>query len=325
MIAKNEEKYLRQCLNSARDFVDEIIVVDTGSTDETKQIAKKFNAVVFDFGWTDSFSDARNESMKHATKDWILVLDADEIIEKPDFEKIKNLIAKEKEFDGFAFEQRSYSRKYSEGSYRNNSSFDLVAGFAFYVPNFLVRLFKSDMGFYFKNRVHELIEDSIAEKKGKYRKTDVVVHHFGSVKEQNLVDGKKDQYSRLILKQLEDDPGNSRYNYQAARMHLGQGKFSAALEYFERTARLNPNYKLVFSEIAKVYLRLNDKGKAIENFKKSMIHNPNNPNPANNLAVVYMSMGKFQEARGILEEQLKKHPDNKPLKYNYKKVLENLK
>src|SRR3989338_5500840 len=92
MIVKNEEKYLEQCLNSVKDIADETIIVDTGSTDKTKEIAKKFKARVFDFKWSDDFSEARNESLKHATKEWILVLDADEIIDKNGLEKIKEAI-----------------------------------------------------------------------------------------------------------------------------------------------------------------------------------------------------------------------------------------
>ena len=69
---------------------------------------------------------------------------------------------------------------------------------------------------------------------------------------------------------------------------------------------------------------MNDKNRAIEYFKKSMKHNPENPSPANNLAVVYMSVGKFEQARNILEGQLKKNPDNKALRYNYDECLKNL-
>ena len=76
MITKNEEFFLEQCLNSVKDLVDEIIIVDTGSNDKTKDIARKFTDNIFDFEWCDDFSAARNESLKHATGDWILVLDA---------------------------------------------------------------------------------------------------------------------------------------------------------------------------------------------------------------------------------------------------------
>ena len=78
MIVKNEEQNLRGCLESVKPFVDEIIIVDTGSTDGTIAIAKEFEAKIISFQWTEHFSEARNESLKHATGNWIFCLDADE-------------------------------------------------------------------------------------------------------------------------------------------------------------------------------------------------------------------------------------------------------
>lgn len=78
MIVKNEEKDLERCLNSVKDIVDEIIIVDTGSNDKTKEIAMRYSAKIYDYKWNDSFSDARNYGIRQATKDWILWLDADE-------------------------------------------------------------------------------------------------------------------------------------------------------------------------------------------------------------------------------------------------------
>ena len=325
MITKNEEKCLGQCLSSVQGIADEIIIVDTGSTDKTKEIAKKFKAKIYDFKWTDDFSAARNESLRHASKDWILVLDADEIIEKNDLEKIRNAIENENDAAGFSFEQRSYINSYFEGAVKNNSGFSQVKGYPFYISHFLVRLFKNRLGIKFSNRVHELVEDSMREKNLAISKIDVVLHHFGSVKDETAIREKSQMYSRIIMEQLQQEPDNPRFNYQAARMHLGMNDSANALRYFKKTAKLDPHYKLVFSEIAKIYLQMNDRNKAIEYFRKSMNHNPENPSPANNLAVVYMSSGNFKNAKEILEEQLKKHPENKALKYNYQKVMENLK
>lgn len=323
MITKNEEKSLSNCLNSVKDIADEIIIVDTGSTDNTKGIAKEFNAKVIDFEWADDFSAARNESLRHATKDWVLVLDADEVIEKRDLAKIKEAVENAEDFAGFSLEQRSYINNFFEGAVKNDSDFGLVKGYPFYIPHSLARLFKNKLGIHFRHRVHELAEDSITEKNLKHKKIGVVLHHFGSLKDETLVSDKAEQYSKIILKQLEEEPQSARYNYQAARMYLGKGDFANALKYFKNTAKINPNYKLVFSEIAKIYLKMNDKNRAVEYFKKSVMHNLENPSPANNLAVVYMSMGKFEKAKKLLEEQLKKHPNNQALKYNYEKALEN--
>lgn len=91
MIVKNEEELLARCLDSVKDIVDEINIVDTGSTDKTKEIAKIYTDRVFDFEWIDSFAAARNESFKYATKDYILFLDADDVVLDEDREKLKKL------------------------------------------------------------------------------------------------------------------------------------------------------------------------------------------------------------------------------------------
>ncbi|MBD2302963.1 MULTISPECIES: glycosyltransferase [Nostocales] len=80
MIVKNEETTLPKCLNSVKDFVDEMVVLDTGSSDRTPEIAQQFGAEVHHFQWTNNFSTARNAALKYVTGDWVLVLDADEIL-----------------------------------------------------------------------------------------------------------------------------------------------------------------------------------------------------------------------------------------------------
>jgi tetratricopeptide (TPR) repeat protein len=80
MIVKNEAENLARCLNSVKDVADELLVLDTGSTDETVAIAQSFQAQVHHFPWNNSFADARNEGLKYVSGDWILVLDADEVL-----------------------------------------------------------------------------------------------------------------------------------------------------------------------------------------------------------------------------------------------------
>ncbi|MFC2947374.1 tetratricopeptide repeat-containing glycosyltransferase family 2 protein [Virgibacillus sediminis] len=91
MIVKDEEDTLPNCLDSIKDCVDEIVVVDTGSSDRTKEIAHQYTNHVHDFEWIDDFSAARNFSFKHATKDYILWLDADDILREEDRKKLINL------------------------------------------------------------------------------------------------------------------------------------------------------------------------------------------------------------------------------------------
>ena len=102
MIVKDEEEFLSNCLNSVKGIVDEMIVVDTGSSDRTVEIAEYFGARVLSHPFGGDFSEARNASIRKASSDWIRVLDADEEIEQEDAPKIRELIQKEKA-DGIYF------------------------------------------------------------------------------------------------------------------------------------------------------------------------------------------------------------------------------
>ncbi len=91
LIVRNEEAVLARCLDSLKIIADEIIVVDTGSTDNTKKVAKQYTEKVFDFTWIDDFAAARNFSFSKASKDYIYSADADEIIDEPNRERFLSL------------------------------------------------------------------------------------------------------------------------------------------------------------------------------------------------------------------------------------------
>ncbi|MCE2663793.1 MAG: glycosyltransferase, partial [Microcystis sp. 53602_E8] len=95
MIVKNEAENLRRCLDSVKGVVDEMIVMDTGSTDDTIAIAQSYGAIVPSYDWRGNFSDARNEALKYVTGDWILVLDADEELNAAIVPKMRRAMEKE--------------------------------------------------------------------------------------------------------------------------------------------------------------------------------------------------------------------------------------
>ncbi|MEI3019329.1 glycosyltransferase family 2 protein [Ruminococcus sp.] len=93
MIVRNEEAVLERCLDSVAELVDEIILVDTGSTDDTKKIASKFSAKIYDFPWRDDFSAARNYAVAQAVGDYWFWLDADDVVEGENREKLRRILA----------------------------------------------------------------------------------------------------------------------------------------------------------------------------------------------------------------------------------------
>ncbi|NUN65989.1 glycosyltransferase [Pseudanabaena biceps] len=95
LIVKNEQQRLPECLESLTLLVDEIVVVDTGSTDRTVEIAKKYQARVFEFAWCDDFSQARNYAIAQATGTWILIIDADEVLEAEALATLQNVVQRD--------------------------------------------------------------------------------------------------------------------------------------------------------------------------------------------------------------------------------------
>jgi glycosyltransferase involved in cell wall biosynthesis len=141
MIVRNEETTLPKCLGSVKDFVDEIVVLDTGSTDKTTQIAQQFGAKVHYFTWNNNFSSARNEALKYVTGDWILVLDADESLTSEIIPLIKSAISKEEYLVINLVRQEVGSTQ---------SPYSLVS-----------RLFRHHPDIYFDRPYHALIDDSV--------------------------------------------------------------------------------------------------------------------------------------------------------------------
>ena len=142
MIVKNEEQVLERCLLSVQDLVDEIIIVDTGSTDKTKQIASKFTPLIYDFQWIDDFAAARNFSFSKATKDYQMWLDADDIFVEEDRMKFKKL--KEGLNNTIDMITMKYNTHFDEN---NLPIFTSTRG----------RIFKKKNGYLWEDPIHEYI------------------------------------------------------------------------------------------------------------------------------------------------------------------------
>ncbi|MCP4253977.1 MAG: glycosyltransferase [Candidatus Scalindua sp.] len=186
MIVKNEKENLPRCLNSIKDYVDEIIIVDTGSTDRTVEIANDFGAKVFIHPWEGDFSKARNYSLKYATCDWILILDADHELEKADAHKLSETV-KDKEANYIFF--RVYDT-YKES--KNLAVYDFGL------------LFRNHLGFHYCGIVHNALISTGAI----IKKSNIRIYHHGYNLSEEKMDEKFSRTSTLLKKQIETDPQN---------------------------------------------------------------------------------------------------------------------
>ncbi len=185
MIVKDEEESLPTCLESIKDYVDEIIIVDTGSTDNTVNIAESYNAKVYHHAWENSFSKARNYSLKYATCDWILIMDADEEIEEKDAYKLRETIRVDDV-------NLIYMPAYSKQKGGMNSSVYLIE-----------RVFKNNLDFHYEGIVHNALKYS-----GPCKNENIVFYHYGYHMGEEHKERKFIRTSTLLKKQIKDDPSN---------------------------------------------------------------------------------------------------------------------
>lgn len=209
MICKDEEKFIKHCLTSVADFINEIILVDTGSTDNTKQIAIDCGAKVYDFPWTGSFAEARNYALQQASGDWILVLDADEHLAPGSAEIIKEFISG----------PPAIGRVNVVSKYLDNGEIR-------YASSPISRLFPK--GVYYKGSIHEQVVSDLP-----HRMTSITVNHDGYYQ--------TDKTARnlpMLEKELQKDPNNPYLFMQMAREYKNKHDYLEANRFFTQAYQL---------------------------------------------------------------------------------------
>ncbi|NLD39108.1 MAG: glycosyltransferase [Desulfatiglans sp.] len=255
MIVKNEEKSLSRCLESVKNHVDDMIILDTGSKDRTIDIAHSHGARVYQWEWQDDFSKARNESLKYSKCDFNLVLDADEYILKWDNEAIKDFMNMDKPHIGDIKILSSFK------------SFDGTDDISWsHVARFLPK------GIFYKGIIHEQPDSSLPHKM-----IPIVVKHDGYHHHEAIENEKNSRNIALLTKTLEADPQNTYYRYKLATEYKRINDLESALKHmdlaYDSVSRLSSVYTSVIVDY--IYLLIECKDyksalKIIENEKMYM-------------------------------------------------------
>jgi tetratricopeptide (TPR) repeat protein/SAM-dependent methyltransferase len=230
MIAKNEEANLPSCLGSVAGLVDEVIVVDTGSSDRTKEAASRLGARVFDFTWIDDFAAARNESIRHARGKWIFWLDGDEWLDADNQKRLRTLLGNLGEDNsGYVMKQRSVSEPASGEA-------SLFAQ---------VRLFRNDPRIRWQYRVHEQILPALEQLGCPIHFTDVVIEHAG-YEEPALYRRKQERNLQLLQRQDAEHPNDPLTLFNLGLTYHCLGRATEAMQFWRRSLELaSPTLSLV--------------------------------------------------------------------------------
>ena len=216
MIVKNEAHQLSEILSQCKSFADEIIVVDTGSKDNTKEVALCYTDEVFDFEWCDDFSAARNYSLRKATGDYALIVDADDRLTSEDQERIDKL------------------RQYMDGERMFNFALHNVdfdgqrSGEGFYQP----RCFPIRDDVYYEGRVHNQIAPSIERADLKPCCVNINIDHYGYA-DPTLTDAKRTRTTNILKLEHRENPRDGRVNMYLGLHYERQGDLQKAKEHFE--------------------------------------------------------------------------------------------
>ncbi|MGL5152429.1 MAG: glycosyltransferase family 2 protein [Clostridium sp.] len=231
VICKNEEKNIERMLNSINGIVDEIVIVDTGSTDRTLDIIKGFKAKVIQANWKEDFSEARNLSLDNATGEYVLIIDCDECIHIDSLNKIKEELTLNPEKEG------AYLRIINMSKGKRFENFPAL------------RVFKNRKEYRFRGRIHERISSVID--RDKFLKSNCEILHYGY-----NMNVKKDKNTRNldILKSYKDEDKDSYYYFALGNEYSRQHDFSNTLKNYGNSLSLSKGLKDLHYPMLSLYI-----------------------------------------------------------------------
>ncbi|AWI03398.1 glycosyltransferase [Clostridium drakei] len=277
MIVKNESINLKNCLDSIKNLADEIIIVDTGSTDNTVEIAKDYSDKVFFFEWIDNFAAARNFSFSKASMDYILWLDADDILLPESSEKLYHL-------------KHSLSPSIDAVSMQYNCDFDDYGNVALTVRR--TRLVKRSKNYQWDGVVHEdlLIKSSV------FYDSDIVVTHR-KIKGTTNPDRNLKIYEKLLLSGKEFTLRDALH--YAIELHHHKS-YQKATEYYLKFLEMNDitadDCVYVCSKLADCYYQLGDRKKEREYIFRSFDYDSPRPEFCCRLGYAFLEKSQFSQA-----------------------------
>jgi glycosyltransferase involved in cell wall biosynthesis len=284
MIVKNEAANLEGCLAKAANFVDEVVIVDTGSTDNTKQIAAKFTDKIYDFAWCDDFAAARNFSLAQAKNDWVLVLDADEYVGQFSQRDILRFV-------------NTTSKQQTVGRIQRINLLNDVSGNR---KNFerINRLFNRNF-FCYEGIIHE----QVIAKQGGFFTTEslgIIVDHIGYTEEVLKRTDKLPRNISLLKKALEDNQNDPYLYYQLGKSYYMLKDHELAYNSFVRALNFELDIRLEYvADLIETYgytLINSEKYAEALDLKKFADYYKENPDFNFLMGLIYMNNAQFSLA-----------------------------
>ena len=288
MIVKNEEHCLDRCLKSARDFVDEIVVVDTGSTDRTVEIAESYGARIYHHPWENDFSKHRNQSLSYATGDWIFQLDADEELFIEDGPLLRQTAAA------------------GGADYYNCQFHDMNRNRSVHGVFNLMRLFRNGMGMHFTQRVHNQLQT-----RGVGAYSSIRIRHYGYGLSEEKMEAKHLRTTTLLEEMLRDNPEDAYSRFQLASSYSMHREYDKAVEHGEKALALrrekglrNEYFVTAFYTLSQGYYALGNSAEAERVGLEALEFYPDHLDICHLLAALYFKRQSADQCRAMSHRYL---------------------
>ncbi len=303
-IYKNEEKNLPEFLERHFGLFDEYVFVDTGSDDKSNEILNNYGIKPLFYAWDDDFSNARNFSIKNATKGHILVLDIDEYIETEDIEALKVLINKTNA-DVFSLNQINFVNTIDTFNWYGISTLDkkyhgIAKGFFL---SKIFRFFKNIDGIEYRGIIHENIGDSVKELDLKTCDTEINIYHTGWLEEEGnseRLKKKKEWYEELIKKEFEKNKSAKNVFYYLTTIDSIDEKIKISYKY----SKIYPKVYQLWVILSRSYLDKGDPIRALKYSEKGLEYNANNIDLLFTKAKALNILKRYDDAIVILNKLL---------------------
>ena len=305
MIAKNEEVFLPACLESFKEAVDEIIVVDTGSTDKTKEIAQQYGAKLFHFHWADDFSDARNYALEQAGEKWIIMPDADDRLQK-DAHHLLHECMTDTTANGYRIPIISYSNDQRAANWHLLPK--QVQGFRGFLLTQAIKLFRNKKEIRYRFSVHESVKYSIAEQKGQIKDAPFSFDHVGFARGREISREKHAYYLSLSLKDAKQYPNHPKPFYELGVAYFERGEWTDAKAAFEQAAKKDELHLNPYFYLGELALKEQRPEEARDFFQKDLLLHPRHSQSYGSLGKAMVLLGNRPKAKEYFKKALSLNP-----------------
>lgn len=309
LIVRDEADHLAECLACVVRFVDEIRIVDTGSTDATRDVARRFGVEPESFPWCGDFAAARNRSLELCQGDWIFVIDADERIDPADAPVLRRLTAGPPD-RGYRFTTRNYTHRTDLAGFRPCPPSDGHGrGFAGWFPSVKVRLFPNRPEIRFEGAVHELVNPSMERLGLPLCDSEVPVHHYPLLHSAERVRRKQELYVELGIRKARERPDDPQAHAELGHQYAELGKYARALGAYREALHRDPQNATVLRDMGAVLHLAGHDEEARRALELAVRIDPDSTEAWRNLGVVHSALGDWSQAAECFERALDRDPD----------------